>query len=414
MESFFELKTPDEVFKLIDGFVPVGEEVILLEDAVGRVLSRDLSANEDLPRFSRSTMDGYALKAKGTFGASEGLPALFEVVGEVRMARVNDSKVGEGEAVKIPTGGMLPEGADGVVMVEYCELLDDSTLEISRAISPLENVIQPGDDIRRGDLFLNKGRRLRPQDLGLMAGLGQSEVPVFRRPKVAIISTGDEIVPVEGRLRPGQVRDMNRYTLGSLCRRTGAEPLHIGLCADDFESLKGLVEKALLQADLVWVSGGSSVGTRDLSLKVFETFTNFELLVHGISISPGKPTIIGRIGSQPIVGLPGHVASALIIAEVFMTRLIFRLAGDADFSRGYNRHVEAVLSQNVESASGREDYIRVRLVKEGESLTAKPVFGKSGLISTLVEADGLIRINMNAEGLYKGERVNVMPFGHVY
>ena len=187
----------------------------------GGVLSQDLSAPEDLPGFLRSTMDGYAVQAKGTFGANESLPALFELAGEVAMGRNDPISVGEGEAVKIPTGGMLPEGADGVVMLEYSTLLDSKTIEISRAISPLENIIQPGDDFKKEAVFLEKGHRLRPQDLGVAAGLGFSRVPVFRIPKVAIISTGDEIVPVKEGPLPGQVRDINRYTLGGFLQGTG-------------------------------------------------------------------------------------------------------------------------------------------------------------------------------------------------
>jgi len=413
MESFFELKTPDEVFDILDRWGPVGEEVSSLEEAVDRVLSQDLTAPEDLPGFFRSTMDGFAVKAKSTFGANEGLPALFEVTGEVLMGKPAGIVVREGEAVKIPTGGMLPEGADSVVMKEYCHRLDDSTLEVSRAISPLENVIQPGDDFRQEAVFLNRGHRVRSQDIGVMAGFGLTEIPVFRKPRIAVISTGDEIVPIDRIPLPGQVRDINRYTLGALCRKAGAEPLSLGLCPDDFDSLKGRVDQALAQADSVWISGGSSVGTRDLTLRVFETLPDFQLLVHGISISPGKPTIIGTSGTRTVIGLPGHVASALVVAVVFMTRLISRLSGYGGASHRLVGDVEARLSQNIPSANGREDYIRVRLLETDDGLTAIPVFGKSGLISTLVEADGLIRIDMNTEGLYQGDKVKVMLFNFV-
>jgi molybdopterin molybdotransferase len=353
-------------------------------------------------------MDGYAVMAKSTFGASESLPAFLEVTGEIGMGLVPERVLGQGQAVRISTGGMLPEGADGVVMVEYCHLLDEKTLEVSRAISPLENVIQPGDDFEKGATVLRKGHRLRPQDIGVMAGLGQTEVPVYRRPRVAIISTGDEIVPVHERPAPGKVRDINLYTLAALCERCGALPLCFGICRDHFSDLKEKVEEALKQADSVWISGGSSVGTRDLTLQVFESLNEFELLVHGISVSPGKPTIIGRSGAQSVLGLPGHVASALVVGEVFMMPLIHRLSGLKDFRSVSHNLVEAELSQNIESASGREDYIRVKMWRKSKSLIAQPIFGKSGLISTLVEADGLLRIDMNTEGIYQGEKVHVM------
>ena len=413
MDQFFNVKRPDEVFEIIQGFAPAGEETVPLEDALGRTLSQDLIAQEDLPGFLRSTMDGYAVRAKDTFGASESLPALLRVSGEVLMGQSHGIEMEEGQAVKISTGGKLPAGADGVVMVEYCTLLDSETLEVSRAISPLENVIQPGDDFEQGSTVLKKGYRLRPQDLGVMAGLGVTEVSVFRKPRIAILSTGDEIVTIDTQPRPGEVRDINRYTLGAFCKRLGAAPLYLGLCPDEFQSMKRMVEEGVAQADTVWVSGGSSVGTRDLTLKVFETLPKFELLVHGISISPGKPTIIGRSGPQPMIGLPGHVASAMVVAEVFLTRLISRLSGQREVMDRFRNQMEAQLSQNVESAPGREDYVRVKLIEKGDRLIAEPVFGKSGLISTLVEADGLIQVDMNTEGVYEGQTVRVMLFDQV-
>ncbi len=410
MRSFFNVKTPEEVFEIIRQFGPIGEETVSLEEAEGRVLSKDVIAEEDLPGFPRSVMDGYAVRAKDTFGASESLPVLLEICGEVTMGQIPDMTVKQGQAIKVSTGGMLPDGADGVIMVEYCHLLDGDTLETTRAISPLENIIQPGDDFKKGATVLRKAQSLRAQDVGVMAGLGQSKLAVYRKPKIAIMSTGDEIVKIDAKPRPGQVRDINLYTLNALCLRLGAQPIPLGLIPDTFDSLKEIVENALTLADAIWISGGSSVGTRDLTLKVLESFADFELLVHGISISPGKPTIIGRIGSQAIIGLPGHVASALVIAEIFMTRLIMRLSGCCSLSKEYLNQIDAELTQNVESASGREDYIRVKLIKKDEGLFAEPVFGKSGLISTLVDADGLVRIEMNTEGLYQGQKIRVLPF----
>lgn len=411
MESFFKVKTPREVFGIIADFGPCGKERVATEEAADRVLAEKIVAAENLPHFMRSTVDGYAVRARDTFGANESLPAFFQVCGEIQMGSAAVATLREGQCVRISTGGMLPQGADGVVMVEYSQLLDNSTVEIRRAISPLENVIRPGDDYYRGTEVLEKAQHLRPQDLGALAGLGLTEVMVYRKPKVAIISTGDELVPIDARPRSGEVRDINRYTLAAFCRSRGAEPVWLGLSGDDVESLKMLTEKGLEQADMIWISGGSSVGTRDLTLEVFDAIPGFELLVHGISISPGKPTIIGRSREKPVVGLPGHVASALVVAEVFLTRLIAGLAGRLPSREAYHHYVKAELSRNVESASGREDYLRVKLREKNGKLIAVPIFGKSGLISTLVESDGLLPIDINTEGLYQGQTVRVMLLG---
>jgi molybdopterin molybdotransferase len=405
---FFKVRTSEEVFQIIEEFTPLGEETVPLDKAFGRILSRNIISSEDLPGFHRSSMDGYAVRAKDTFGATESLPAMIQVTGEVIMGQVPAKGVGAGQAMKISTGGMLPEGADGVVMVEHVHVLDENTIEVSRTISPLENVILPDDDFKTGSPILEKGAVLRPQDIGVMAGIGLPEVSVYRRPRVAIISTGDEVVPIDQRPKPGQVRDINTYTLSAFCWQSGAEPLALGLCKDNFEELRARVAKGLREADTVWISGGSSVGSRDMTLKVFESFQDMELLVHGISISPGKPTIIARIGAKAAFGLPGHTASAMVVAEVFLDPFLSRLSGEGDFTGPLNRGIEAELSRNIESGSGREDYIRVRLMEKEGKLIAEPIFGKSGLISTLVEADGLVRVERNTEGLYKGERVRVL------
>lgn len=408
MESFFNLKKPAEVFQIIDQFESIGTEGICLEDAVGRALSKAIEAKEDLPSFFKSTMDGYAVRAEDTFGATEGLPALFNIIGEVSMGKAPQIKVGQGQAVRISTGGMLPEKADGVVIREYCYMLDKKTLEISKAISPLENVIQPGDDFERGTIVKAKGSTLLPHTIGALSGLGYTTVDVFKKPKVAIISTGDEIIAIDKHPKPGEVRDINRYSLAAFCHHAGAEPVFMGLAPDSLGILHNMAEQAIEEADMLWISGGSSVGTRDLTLKVFESLDDFELLVHGISISPGKPTIIGKAGFKPVIGLPGHVASALIVAEVFLARLIRKLAGFNDYAKETWTWVKARLDRNLESVSGRQDYVRVKLIKKGDSFLAEPLFGKSGLISPLVESDGLLPIDINTEGLYKDQQVKVM------
>jgi len=407
---FFKVKTTEEVLELVQGFQPVREEIVPLDKAFGRVLCKDIVSPEDLPGFSRTSVDGYAIRAKDSFGATESLPALLEIVGEVGMGQIPAMTAAAGQAVKISTGGMVPEGADGVVMVEYCHLMDQTTVEVSRAISPQENVIQPDDDFKKGASVLRKGWKLRSQDLGVLAGLGVTEVTVHRKPRVAIISTGDEVIPVQEKPKPGQVRDINTYTLSAFCTGEGAEPVALGLCRDDFEQLRNMLLKGLETADTVWISGGSSVGTRDLTLKVFESIKGTELLVHGISISPGKPTIIARRGATGILGLPGHTASAMVVAEVFLAPFLARLGGETTFSQRVQNKVSARLSRNIESASGRDDFVRVRLIQKDGEWIAEPIFGKSGLISTLVEADGLLRIDRNTEGVYQGQVVEVMRF----
>ncbi len=410
MEGFFNVKTTEEVLEILDGFGPVGQEQVELLEGLNRVLSEDLASPEDLPSFNRSSMDGYAVRARDTFGASESLPALLEVAGEIPMGQAPAMELAPGKAIRIATGGMLPKGADAVVMIEYCHPLDATTIEVTRSVSPFENVIAAGDDIRKGQVVLRRGHRLRPQDLGILAGLGISKISVYSRPRVAIISTGDEVVDIHTRPGPAQVRDINRYTLSAFCRRLGAEPVCLGLCKDDFQQMRSEVEKGLDLAHTVWISGGSSVGTRDLTLKVLESFRGFQLLVHGVSVSPGKPTIIGTIQEKPIVGLPGHVSSALVVAHIFMERLLLNLRGEKRSVPQKGRAVEARISRNVESAPGRDDYIRVKLIQGAEGLVAEPLFGKSGLISPLVEADGLVCIPRNLEGLYEGDKVTVTLF----
>lgn len=407
---FFKVKTSEEVLEILKGFDPVGTEVVHIEDALNRVLSGQIVSEEDMPNFFRSSMDGYAVRAKDTFGASDSLPAFLELKGEVIMGGTPTDRVVPGTAVRISTGGMIPEGADAVVMIEHCQSMDDKTIEVCRSVAPLENVIARGDDLRAGTIVFGKGSILRPQDIGLIAGLGVETIPVYKRPTVGIISTGDEVIPIDQRPRPGQVRDINSYTLGAFCRQRGAIPMNMGVCKDDFDEMRETVGRVLNACDTVWISGGSSVGARDMTVKVLESFAEARLLVHGIAISPGKPTIIARIGAKALFGLPGHVASAMVVAEIYLAPFLSVLSGERRSSGDGHLYRQAELERNVESASGRDDYIRVRLNKREGRLFAEPIFGKSGLISTLVDAQGLVKIDRNTEGIYQGQTVEVMLF----
>jgi len=410
MRSFFKVRRAKDVFESLGDIEPLGTEVVPITDALSRVLARDSISGEDLPGFKRSTVDGYALSAKDTFGASENLPTPFSIVGEVRMGEMPIFGLKRGECALISTGGMLPEGADAVGMIEYSQMVEDRVVEINRPVSILENVILPDDDVKRGQTVLHKGAVLRPQDLGVLAALGIGQVDVFTKPRAAIISTGEEIVDISQKPEAGQMRDVNSYTLGGLCNTSGVEPLYLGITGDRFEDLRLLIEKGMSQADVVLLSGGSSVGTRDFTLDAFRSLQGVEILAHGVSISPGKPTIIARKENKTLWGLPGHPVSAMIIFDVFLRWLFGRLCGRSKPAEYINHAIEAELDRNIESASGREDYIRVRLTHSEGRWLATPVLGKSGLISTMVEADGIVTIDMNTEGLYGGERVKVRLF----
>lgn len=409
MKEFFKVLDIEQVLALAPRFQPVGVEPVGLEAAVGRILAEDVFAAEDLPGGARSTVDGYAVRAASTFGASESSPAFFRVTGTVAMGEAALMSVAGGEAVRIATGGLLPAGADSVVMIEHAELLDDAGLEVSRTVAPGQHLIAAGEDFEQGERIAPRGRRLRPQDAGVLAAFGRSRVMVFRRPVVGIISTGDEIVPIDGVPGPAQVRDVNSYTLAGLVMEAGGVPERYGIIRDDFASLHAACARALERCDMLLISGGSSVGTRDYTVDAISAFADSEILVHGIAISPGKPTILARVGHQALWGLPGHVASAMIVfARV--VRPFLRHIGGLDLGGASEVAIPARLTRNVASAQGRTDYLRVRLARRGADLWAEPVLGKSGLLNTMVRADGIIEIGKNIEGLDEGARVEVILF----
>lgn len=408
MKPFFQVKTSTEIIKIIQAFPTLTRERLPLSKGLNRVVAEDIGSPEDLPHFPRATMDGFALRARDTFGASEAVPALLTLSGEIAMGQEVKTPVKAGHCFRIATGGMLPPGADAVAMIEHSQPLDDQTIEIFKPVSPLDHVIQVGEDIKKGQPVLASGRRLRPQDLGLLAGLGILEIPVFERPRVAIISTGDEIVSLEDRPGPGFVRDINSFTLMALATEAGAVPELLGRTKDHFKDLKAQCRKGLDLADVLLISGGSSVGARDFTLEVINSFPEAEVLAHGISISPGKPTILARIGRKILWGLPGHTVSAMTVFSLFVKPCLTHLEGE----RGLKQipRVRARLTRNIASAQGREDYIRVALARGEAGWEAAPILGKSGLISIMVRADGMIRIDQNCEGLEKGEWVEVWLF----
>jgi molybdopterin molybdotransferase len=393
---------------------PPGVEELPLMEALGRVIARDISSDADLPGFKRSSMDGYAAIAQDTYGATESLPAYLKVAGEVIMGEEPKTPLGKGQVMRISTGGMLPPGADAVVMLEDTQPLSPDEIELTRPAAPGENVIQADDDIKEGETVLPGGHRLRPQDLGALAGVGLTSVRVFKRPRVAIINTGNEIIDAADNPRPGQVRDVNSYNLAGLVLQSGGEPVRLGIIRDDYAAIMEAVKEGLAEADIVALTGGSSVGAGDFSARVIDELGRPGVLVHGVAVKPGKPVIIGIVDDKPVFGLPGHPVAVSVCFELFMRPLIGRLSGETDplLAMGIPRFrvVGARMARNYSSAQGREEHVRVALETRDGELWARPVLGKSGLISTLVKAHGTVVVPLNRLGLEKGESVAVTLF----
>ncbi len=388
-----------------------GIKSIAIDNAFGRVLSKDIISPEDLPGFNRSTMDGYAVNSADTFGASDMVPVYLQVKGQVLMGKRPEIKLQRGEACQIPTGGMLPEGADAVVMFEYTNRLDTEMVEIMKTVSPFENIIRFDEDVKKGETVLRCGHRLRPQDIGALAGLGILEVNVYKKTAVAIISTGDEVVPADKRLSLGEVRDINSYNLACMVSACHAVPFKKGIIKDDLDKLRETVEEALRGSDMVLITGGSSVGVADYTAKVINELGTPGVLFHGVAMKPGKPVIGGIAEGKPVFGLPGHPAAITVSFETFIEPLLLRISGEIRNPVIPSRHiVRALFSRNLSSAAGREEHVRVYLERRNGALYAVPVLGKSGLIRTLVRADGIVVVPMNKSGIYEGEEVEVRLF----
>ena len=399
------VKTPEEVLRLLpEAFEKRADlsETVPLDEAAGRVLVEDVCAAEFVPDFDRSTVDGYAVRAADTFGCSDAIPAILPLAGEVRMGEGADVALTPGSCVAVPTGGALPRGADCTIMLEYTEDYGDGTIGVFKPGAPGMNVIFRGDDVKPGKIILRKGRRLLPQDVGALAAVGCTGVPVARRLRVGVISTGDELVPPSETPGPGQVRDVNAPMLAALLRDFGAEPVHYGIVVDDAALLRETMARAARECDAVLVSGGSSVGVKDAVCAIIEALG--ELLLHGIAIKPGKPTILGRTrDGKPLAGLPGHPVAAYFVARLFVLPLLGQITG-----RDMTEYtVPARLTESVNANHGRAQIMPCRLVRTDAELQAVPVHSKSGLITQLAGADGFFIIPRDCEGLPAGAEVAV-------
>ncbi len=392
--------------RLLEGLLPLPAERIPTPQALDRVLAEPITAPHPMPHFARSAVDGYAVRAADTVGASEALPAYLTVVGEVRMGQPPDLRIGAGEAALIHTGSALPEGADAVVMVERTQPAGPDEVEVLRAVAVGENVIPVGEDVRRGEVVLEGGSRLRPQELGGLMGLGVVEVAVTRRPRVAVLATGDELVPPPVEPGPNQVRDINSTAIATLVQRHGGEPLPWGIIPDRAEALEAAARAALEAADVLVITAGSSASVRDMTAEVINRLGKPGVFVHGVPIRPGKPTILARCDGRPVIGLPGNPVSAMNAARLFLVPLLWHLQGAEPPRLGT---VRARLTRNIPATPGRETFVPVRLERTAKGLLAHPLFGESNLIFLLVRGDGLVRIPLGATGLPQGAEVEVEP-----
>ena len=373
-------------------------EKVPVEDAFCRVLADDVRADVDIPGFTRSVVDGYAVRATDTTGAGDAIPSMLTSSGRIAMGATTDRRVGAGECTYVPTGGILPDGADAVVMIEHTEMFGDNVL-VRKPVAHGENVLFYNEDFAQGEIVLTAGKRLSAQDTGVLAAVGCVMVPVARMPRIGIISTGNELVPVSEIPRAGQVRDVNTYVVSAYVRDHGCIPVVYGIIHDDREPFRAALTRAVAECDAVILSGGSSKDDRDMAAAIIAE--QGEVLIHGVAIAPGKPTIIGRCGTVPVIGLPGHPASAFIVLLVIGRHLLTGMTGETGTVPVM---IPATLALNVPSARGREDYVRVSL-SDG---IATPLFGKSGLLNTLVKSNGVVRVPAESEGLETGSTVEVI------
>ena len=408
MPEFLNLLPPEMALtRLLEHFSvrPEPEEVDAAS-ALGRVTTGPVFAPHSLPSFSRSTVDGFAVRAADTYGASESLPAYLKLSGEIPMGAAPGFSIDRAHCALIHTGGMLPDGTDGVAMVEHTQTTGEGEVEVLRAVAVGENILKEGEDVQTGQEVIAAGTRLRPAEIGGLMALGITRISVARKPRVGVLSSGDEVVPPETNLAPGQVRDVNAYTLSALVESGGGVPRRYGILPDQAQPMHSAAERALSESDLVVITAGSSASARDLTAQVINQLGAPGVLVHGVDVRPGKPTILAVCNGKPVIGLPGNPVSALVIAWLFVMPVLEALQG---LRRGLPRPaVAARLTVNLPSQAGREDWVAVRLLPDVEGFQAEPVFGKSNLIFTLARADGLIRIPPDATGLAAGELVEVV------
>ena len=406
--ELFHVVSVEEAKKIInESFNDIAQtEKVGIAQCLGRVISKDIVSYCNVPGFRRSAVDGYAVKSSDVAGANESIPSILTLKGEVLMGKEPPGTVYYSECYYVPTGGMLPEGTDCVIMIEYTDKLDDETVLCNSPAAPGENVVEADEDIKQGEVLIQAGSRLRPYEVGVLSSIGCTEVEVYKKTRIGVISTGDEVVDPEVSPKLGQVRDINTYLLHSLIKESGAEPFVYGVAGDEFGDLAERVNRAYQECDIVLISGGSSVGKKDQTLKVLKSLPQSKILVHGIAVKPGKPTIIAKSGEKIIFGLPGHPLACAVVYKVIVRHYLENLIKRSE----QDYPVACKFSVNYHKAKGREEYLPVVLNWEDCDITASPVFGKAGLITGFSKAWGYVKIERNVEGLKAGEKVFVYKF----
>jgi len=397
-------QTAKSIFYAHLNLTPNQTEIVPLHDALGRVNSMDIYSPTDVPPFNRASMDGFAVIAKDTIDAEEAHPISLEVVGEITAGYVYDGRIQSGQCVEISTGAPMPDGADAVVMVEYTNRQKDQT-KISRAVTPSENTMAAGTDIQSGERIVPVNRVLTSRELGVIAATGIHQVEVLKKPKIALFSSGDEIIPPGSELKPGKIYDINSTSILTSLLENGADPDFRGIIKDIREDIATQLHRAMTDSDLVIISGGTSAGMGDMLYEVIDELGDPGLLVHGVKVKPGKPTILAVCDGTPIIGLPGYPASALSILQLFVIPLVRQFAGLSPQPTG--SIVKAITNQRIRSAEGRYEFKPMYLLQGSDGWIAFPVPGGSGAITSIALADGFVQIPENTHFIAAGSEIDI-------
>jgi molybdopterin molybdotransferase len=406
LKGFQKLKTIEEALQLFFNNLKIENPktiVVPVYEALNRVLAEDVIAREDLPRFDRSAVDGYAVKAEDTIEASQFKPKILRITAE--------DEICNGQAKHVWTGNPIPKGANAVVMLENTKRIDEK-IEVWTSVTPGENISKKGEDVSKEEIALKAGTRLKPQHLGLLAALGIAEVNVFEKPKIAILATGNELVEISEKPKEDQIFEVNRLVLSSLCHELGAEPINLGIAKDDADEIFKKIKTGLEKADTVITTGGTSVGVSDLVPEAVNRIGKPGVIVHGVAMRPAMPTALAMVNGKPIIILSGNPVAAIIGFEVFMRPLICRMLGLKLEER--RPLVKAKMTRRISTFLGRKTFVRVHVFQRNEEFFAEPISARgSGIISTMTKANGYIIVPENREGLEEGENVSVHLFDYV-